>query len=149
MSAFWNRSLAAHLQNERSVTPNPGHSGISPIRINVALFRELYDVEDRARGMTASERQALRAAESQPIWARMRDLLDSDAVAGLLPKDKFSEALGHLKNQCDPLQRYLGDGRLPIDNNDVEQLTQVTQLARSNKDLGSISRVSLPRMHIS
>jgi len=106
----------------------------------LALFRELYDVEDRAKGMTAPERQALRAAESQPIWARMRDLLDSDAVAGLLPKDKFSEALGYLKNQWEPLQTYLGDGRLPIDNNDVEQLMKQVALGRKNwLFLGSVA----------
>ena len=41
----------------------------------------------------------------------------------VLPKDKFAEAaLGYLRNQWDALQVYLDDGRLPIDNNEVEQL---------------------------
>jgi hypothetical protein len=39
-----------------------------------------------------------------------------------LPKDKFTEALNHLRNPWDALQLKLSDGRLPIGNNEVEQL---------------------------
>ena len=56
-----------------------------------------------------------------PVWfapdlpaQRMRELLDGPAASGVLPKEKFAEALGYLRNQWDALQVYLGDGRLPI-----------------------------------
>ena len=50
----------------------------------------------------------------------------------MLPKDKFAEALGYLRNQWDALQVYLGDGRLPIDNNETEQLMKQVAIGRKN-----------------
>jgi transposase len=97
----------------------------------LAMYRELYDIEDRARDMTYEERRALREREARPVWQRMRELLDSPAAAKLLPKDKFAEALQYMRNQWDALTLYLSDGRLPIDNNDVEQLMKQVALGRN------------------
>jgi transposase len=106
----------------------------------LALFRELYDVEDRAKGMSASDRQALRQCDAQPVWQRMRELLHSESASRVLPKDKFADALGYLRNQWDALRVYLRDGRLPIDNNDVEQLMKQVAIGRKNwLFIGSIS----------
>jgi hypothetical protein len=33
-----------------------------------------------------------------------------------LPQSPFGKAVGYLRNQWTALQRYLSDGRLPIDN---------------------------------
>jgi hypothetical protein len=98
----------------------------------LAMYQELYDLEDRAREMTAADRQALREREGRPVWARMRALLDSEAAARVLPKDKFAEALGYLRNQWEALHVYLSDGRLPIDNNEVEQLMKHIAIGRKN-----------------
>lgn len=98
----------------------------------LAMYRELYDVEDRARELTVTDRQAFREREARPIWQRMRELLDSEAAERVLPKDKFAEALGYLRNQWDALQLYLSDGRLPIDNNEVEQLMKQVAIGRKN-----------------
>ena len=46
--------------------------------------------------------------------------------------DKFAEALTYLRNQWDALQLYLSDGRLPIENNEVEQLMKQIALGRKN-----------------
>ena len=88
----------------------------------LALYQQLYDVEDRARALSPADRQSLRAAEAEPIWQRLRERLDSDAAKQVLPKDKIAEALGYFRNHWDALRQYLSDGRLPIDNNEVEQL---------------------------
>jgi transposase len=98
----------------------------------LAMYRELYDVEDRAREMTAAEREQLRDREARPVWRRMRELLDSQTASQVLPKDKFAEALNYLRNQWDALQLYLSDGRLPIDNNEVEQLMKQIAIGRKN-----------------
>ena len=58
--------------------------------------------------------------------------LDSNALARELPKSDFAEALGYLRNHWDALQVFLGDGRLPIDNNDVEQLMKQVAVGRKN-----------------
>ncbi len=98
----------------------------------LAMYRELYDLEDRARILTADQREELRGSEARPVWKRMGELLDSKACGDVLPKEKFTEALGYLRNQWDALQVYLGDGRLPIDNNETEQLMKQVAIGRKN-----------------
>ena len=71
-------------------------------------------------------------AEALPAWQRLRELLDGEAVGRVLPKEKFAEALGYLRNQWDALQVYLDDGRLPIDNNETEQLMKQVAIGRKN-----------------
>jgi transposase len=97
----------------------------------LAIYQELYDIEDRGRTMSCLERDALRAAEARPVWQRLRELLDGEGARRVLPKDKFGEALGYLRNQWDALQVYLGDGRLPIDNNETEQLMKQVAIGRN------------------
>ena len=59
-----------------------------PIESSVllALVRQLYDVEDRAKTLTDDERRAMRDIESRPILARIRAYLDSDLIRSALPK---------------------------------------------------------------
>ncbi len=98
----------------------------------LAIYQALYDIEDRGKTLSCAEREALRAAEARPVWQRLRELLDGEAVARVLPKEKFAEALGYLRNQWDALQVYLVDGRLPIDNNETEQLMKQVAIGRKN-----------------
>ena len=98
----------------------------------LALFQQLYDIEDRGRALSHDERRALRETESRPAWQTLRELLDGEAAKRVLPKEKIAEALGYLRNQWDALRLYLTDGRLPIDNNDVEQLMKQVAIGRKN-----------------
>ena len=50
----------------------------------------------------------------------------------LFRSSKLGQSLGYLRNHWDPLQTYLSDGRLPIDNNDTEQLMRQVALGRKN-----------------
>lgn len=98
----------------------------------LARFQQLYDIEDRGRAMSIEERTALRQSESAGVWRSLREWLDGPAAARVLPKSKLGEALGYLRNQWEPLQTYLSDGRVPIDNNDVEQLMKQVAIGRKN-----------------
>jgi transposase len=98
----------------------------------LAMCQELYDIEDRAKPFTSDDRQALRNAEARPIWKRMREYLASEAVANVLPKESFGQALTYLRNQFEHLLVYLDDGLMPIDNNDTEQLMKQVALGRKN-----------------
>ncbi len=64
--------------------------------------------------------------EASPEW------LASPSAAQVLPKSRFGQALGYLRNHWEPLQLYLTDGLMPIDNNDVEQLMKKVILHRKN-----------------
>jgi transposase len=105
-----------------------------PLEASVLLaqFQQLYDLENRAKTMSPQERHALRQAEAAPVWSAMRDWLDSEAAARVTPKSKLGEALGYLRHHGDPLQLYLTDPRMPIDNNEVEQLMKQIALGRKN-----------------
>lgn len=106
----------------------------------LAMYRELYDVEEQGKGLSVRERETLRSSEARPVWQRMRELLDGEAASRVLPKEKFAEALGYLRNQWAALRVYLGDGRLPIDNNETEQLMKQVALGRKNwLFLGSVA----------
>jgi hypothetical protein len=98
----------------------------------LAMIRELYDIEDRGKPLSPEERLALRQRESVPVLARIRAALDNEALTRVLPKSVFAEALGYMRNHWDALNVFVSDGRMPIDNNDVEQLMKQVALGRKN-----------------
>jgi len=105
----------------------------------LAMIRELFDIEARGKQFSADERRALRQRESRPVLDRIRAYLDSDAVARVLPKSLLGKALNYLNNHWQALQVFIHDGRMPIDNNEVEQLMKQVALGRKNwLFLGSI-----------
>jgi len=106
----------------------------------LAMISELYDIEDRGKPLSADERLQLRQGSASPVLDRFRAWLDSDAAVQVLPKSSFGEALRYLRNHWDPLKLYLSDGRMPIDNNDTEQLMKQVALGRKNwLFLGSVA----------
>jgi len=77
----------------------------SPLQASMllAMFQQLYDIEDRAKAYTPEDRLALRNAESRPIWERMREYLTSAALVNVMPKEVFGQALTYLRNQFEHL----------------------------------------------
>jgi transposase len=100
----------------------------------LGMFRQLYDIEDRAKELSAENRLALRQSESVPVLNQMRVYLDSDAVRVplVLPKSDFAQAVNYLNNHWEQLQLYTTNGLIPIDNNDVEQLMKQVAVGRKN-----------------
>jgi transposase len=98
----------------------------------LAMFQELYDIEERARELAVADREALRQCEALRVWQRMEAWLAGPAAEKVLPKSDFGKALNYLRNHWSALQLYLSDGRLPIDNNEVEQLMKQVALGRKN-----------------
>ena len=77
-------------------------------------------------------RLELRQSEALPVWDALGAWLESKVALDVLPKSKFGGALGYLRNHWEPLQLYLTDPLMPIDNNDVEQLMKQVALGRKN-----------------
>ena len=98
----------------------------------LAKFQELYDIEDQAKSLSPEGRTELRQSAATPVWAELEEWLDSEAATRALPKSQLGKALGYLRNHWHPLQTYLTDGRMPIDNNAVEQLMKQVALGRKN-----------------
>jgi transposase len=84
-------------------------------------IQKLYDIEDRARDMTDSQRLALRQAESRPIVTGIRAWLD-ERDRKELPKSSLREGVNYLRNRWEAFQRFLEDGAIPLDNNRTEAM---------------------------
>jgi transposase len=97
----------------------------------LGFIQQLYDIEDRAGELTPEARQALRQAEAVPLLEKLRTWAENQA-AHALPKLKFGEALGYLRNQWNALTNYVQDGRLPIDNNATERDLRALTIGRKN-----------------
>ena len=98
----------------------------------LAVYRALYDIEERGSRLDAVSRLLLRRRESVPLMRQLELLLDSPSARGLLPKSKLGTAIGYLRNHGDALKRFLSDGRLPIDNNDAERDLRRIAVGRKN-----------------
>jgi transposase len=96
----------------------------------LGMIQALYDVETRAKEMTWEDRQALRLRESTIVLDAIRQWLDSEPLGAVLPKSDFAEAVRYLRNHWQALIVYVRDGRIPIDNNSVEQLMKQVAMGR-------------------
>jgi hypothetical protein len=82
-------------------------------------IQKLYDIEDRARDMTDDHRLALRQAESRPIVTGIKVWLDA-RDQDELPKSPLRAGVNYFRNRWEAFERFLEDGRIPIDNNRTE-----------------------------
>lgn len=94
------------------------------------IIQALYDIETRAKEMHYKQREELRARESSIILAGIKKWLDNPALDRLLPKSDFAEAVRYIRNHWTALNVFVSDGRIPIDNNYVEQLMKQVALGR-------------------
>jgi len=84
-------------------------------------IQKLYDIEDRARDMTDSQRLAFRQAESRPIVTGIRAWLE-ERNHKELPKAPLREGVNYLRNRWEAFERFLENGAIPIDNNRTEAM---------------------------
>jgi len=98
-------------------------------------YQQLYDIEDRGKALPPEERLSLRQSEARPIWDAMESWLEGvkqRTTNVILPKSDVAKALQYVRNHAVELRRYLDDPRLPIDNNETEQLMKQVALGRKN-----------------
>ena len=98
-------------------------------------YQELFDIEDRAKSLSAEERLRLRQSEAKAIWETMRaelEAIDDRTEQVVLPKSDLRKALNYMGNHWTELTRYLDDPDLSIDNNECEQLMKQVGLGRKN-----------------
>ena len=95
----------------------------------------LYHIEKRLRETKAGPalRQAVRAAESSMIHRRLKKAIDKLSLrSSILPQTKLGKAIRYAINQWPNLETYLGDGRVEICNNLVENAIRPTKLGAKN-----------------
>lgn len=91
----------------------------------------LYEIERQARDMNNEDRCRIRQEMAVPILKRLHDWML--AQRDLAPNGSATaKALDHSLKRWAALARYLDDGAVPIDNNQVENQIRQWALGRSN-----------------
>ena len=110
----------------------------SPVSAQIiALIAEIYAVEARVRGTSAEERYVARQAESEPIVAKIKAVLET-TLPQLSTKSSLAKAIRYMLGHWRGLVRFLDDGRLEVDSNTVERtMRSVAQGRRSSLFAGS------------
>jgi transposase len=92
---------------------------------------EVYAIEARIRGRAASDRVAVRQAETRPLmdalWSWLMERLDEIST-----KSSLAEAIRYTLGHWKGLTLFLSDGRLEVDNNTVERGIRPIPLGRKN-----------------
>ena len=94
-------------------------------------IRQLYDIEDQARPLSADARREIRASKAEPVLALINARL-AELERRALPKSALSKAAWYARNQWQALCRYTDDGRLSIDNNVSERTLRHQAIGRKN-----------------
>jgi transposase len=99
----------------------------------LTLIGKLYAVEREAaeQKLMPEKRGKLRCEKSASVLVAVKELLSNPGVT-ILPKSKIGEAVAYILNHWEQLTRFLEDGRLPIDNNLVENTIRPIALGRKN-----------------
>lgn len=97
----------------------------------LSLIAKLFEIERDCRGLTLAEHTAERAERSRPVLALIDEWVarNKDAVD---PRGPLDEGIGYYQNQRAALHRFLGDGRLRLDNSISEQQLRNVVLGRHN-----------------
>jgi transposase len=98
-------------------------------------IQNLYRIESVLRDQNAGPalREAVRAHQSRPIVERIgRALVRFKSLRRFLPKSLMGDAIDYALGQWSGLQVYLGDGRIEVDNNRVENAIRPTAIGKKN-----------------
>src|SRR5262249_12781283 len=98
-------------------------------------IQHLYRVEADLREHRAGPRlrQAVRAHQSRPVVERIKQaLVLLKASHRALPQSLVGKAIDYALGQWHTLELFLGDGRLEIDNNGVENSIRPTAIGKRN-----------------
>jgi transposase len=91
----------------------------------------LYAIEAQARGQPAAYRQQLRQARAGPLLDQFHLWL-TDVLSRVSRKSALAEAIRYATMRWPALTRYVGDGRIEIDNNAAERALRTVALGRKN-----------------
>ena len=99
----------------------------------VTEIRTLYLLERHARDqcLDAPARLKLRQEMSAPLLAALKPKLQS-ILPGCLPQSPLGKAIKYALAEWEPLNRYLQDGRLEIDNNLTENAIRPSAIGKKN-----------------
>lgn len=107
-------------------------AGASPIAAE-ALKRiaALYAIEAQVRGQLPDHRRRIREAQAGPLLDDFKTWL-TETLVRLSQKSALANAIGYALKRWPALTRYVGDGRIEIDNNAAERALRTVAIGRKN-----------------
>ena len=94
-------------------------------------FGKLYDIEREVKDLTVDERRRIRQLKAKPIADDLKTWLIAQRQK--VPEGSaIIKAIDYSLNRWTALTRYLDDGRLPADNNWIENRIRPIALGRNN-----------------
>ncbi|WDQ17339.1 IS66 family transposase [Rhodopirellula sp. P2] len=99
-----------------------------------SLIRMLYDIEDQIKTLDDAERLSRRQSLSRHVLGLIDEYLQSETMSSpkVLPKSNLGQAAAYVRRHWAALNRFTEDARVPIDNNDCEQLMKRVATGRKN-----------------
>jgi transposase len=99
----------------------------------LSLIGDLYAIEEKATadGADPEERLWRRGQHARPVLQRLAHWM-ADTYEAEPPKSAMAKAIGYCVNQWEALNRFLEDGRLPLDNNLCERALRPICVGRKN-----------------
>ncbi len=122
-------SCSAHARRKFDEVEHVGPNANAKYALEV--FRKLYDIEDRAKDLDDTQRQALRDREARPIWKSFHTWMQKEYLKEL-PKSRVRSAMFYMLDRWETFTRYLDDGAIPIDNNRSEAALKDPIIGRKN-----------------
>jgi transposase len=108
----------------------------APTQVGLILRQigHLYRVEAQLRRQKAGPRlrEAVRSSQSRVIYERLGRLLTQLKSRGILPRSSLGKAIDYALANFQLLGVYLRDGRVEIDNNQVENSIRPTAIGKKN-----------------
>jgi len=122
-------SCSAHARRKFDEVEHVGPNAKAKYALEV--FRKLYDIEDRAKDLDNTQRQALRDREARPIWESFHSWMQQEYIKEL-PTSRVRSAMFYMLDRWETFTRYLDDGAIPIDNNRTEGALKDPIIGRKN-----------------
>src|SRR5271168_22232 len=97
----------------------------------LARIGALYGIEDEVRGKPADLRLNIRQARAGPLLDDLRKWMEK-SLRSLSRKSETAGAIRYALSRWRALTRYIGDGRLEIDNSAAERALRAVALGRKN-----------------
>ena len=125
--------IGCNMHGRRGFRKAADGSGKSKELAAIALkyYRNLYAIEEEAKGLTWPERHELRQKKARPIWEEFKTWADA-TYPKVPPKSSIGKGLHYFINEYDYLVGYLKNGRLEMDNGFIERQIKNFAIGRNN-----------------
>lgn len=97
----------------------------------LVFFKKLYEIEDKIRGLSVSEKLDRRQNESLKIAIEFKEWVD-EKILKTAPKSMGGSALGYIVNEWKYLLACFSSGEVELDNNFIESHIRPFTIGRKN-----------------